>query len=194
MPLLQHFCQLLYDSHFGTAIRESDNAFPIIESVHVLGITLLVGTIALLDLRMLGLILRPISVTRIARAVFPLTWSGFAVMFASGFLLFSTVVSNPLFAMLSIAIASFSNDLVMPGAWGAAMDVGGVHAGSLSGAMNMSGNIGGALCPLAIGYILTWSNNNWNLTFYLSAAIYLMGTVCWKFLDPVTPLEAAGAD
>jgi MFS family permease len=109
---------------------------------------------------------------------------------ASGFLLFSTVVANPLFAMLSIAIASFSNDLVMPGAWGAAMDVGGVHAGSLSGAMNMSGNIGGALCPLAIGYILTWSNMNWNLTFYVSAAIYLMGIVCWKFLDPVTPLEA----
>jgi sugar phosphate permease len=70
------------------------------------------------------------------------------------------------------------------------MDVGGVHAGSLSGAMNMSGNIGGALCPLAIGYILTWSNMNWNLTFYVSAAIYLMGIVCWKFLDPVTPLEA----
>jgi hypothetical protein len=88
MPLLQHLCQLLYDSRIGTAIRESDNAFPIIESIHVLGITLLVGTIAVLDLRMLGVILRPVPVTRVARAVFPLTWSGFAVMFASGFLLF----------------------------------------------------------------------------------------------------------
>jgi hypothetical protein len=88
MPLLQHICQFLYDSRIGTAIRESDNAFPIIESVHVLGIVLLVGTIALLDLRMLGVILRRISITQIARAVFPLTWSGFAVMFVSGFLLF----------------------------------------------------------------------------------------------------------
>ena len=109
MPLLQHFCQLLYDSHFGTAIRESDNAFPIIESVHVLGITLLVGTIALLDLRMLGLILRPIPVTRIARAVFPLTWSGFAVMFASGFLLFwaeaAKNYSNPAFRIKLILLA-----------------------------------------------------------------------------------------
>jgi hypothetical protein len=88
MPVLQHFCQLLYDSHIGTAIRESDYVFSIIESVHVLGVTLLVGTIAVLDLRMLGLILRGISITRIARSVFPLTWSGFAVMFVSGFLLF----------------------------------------------------------------------------------------------------------
>jgi hypothetical protein len=88
MPLLQHLCQLLYDSHIGTLIRESDYAFSIIESVHVLGITLLIGTIALLDLRMLGLTLRHLSVTRIARTVFPLTWAGFIVMFLSGFLLF----------------------------------------------------------------------------------------------------------
>jgi hypothetical protein len=88
MPFLQHLCQLLYDSRIGTAIRESDNAFPIIESVHVLGITLLAGTIAVLDLRMLGVILREIPVRRIARAVLPLTWSGFVVMFISGFLLF----------------------------------------------------------------------------------------------------------
>lgn len=101
MPLLQHVCQLLYDSQIGTAIRESDNAFPIIESVHVLGITLLVGTIALLDLRMLGVVLRTIPITRIARTVFPLTWSGFAVMFTSGFLLFwaeaAKNYSNPAF-------------------------------------------------------------------------------------------------
>ena len=75
-PILQHICQILYDSRFGTAIRESDNAFPVIESVHVLSITLLVGTIAILDLRMLGLILREIRVSRIARAVLPLTWAG----------------------------------------------------------------------------------------------------------------------
>jgi MFS family permease len=86
-------------------------------------------------------------------------------------------------------MASFSNDLVMPGSWAACMDVGGTHAGSLSGAMNMAGNVGGALSPLVIGYILYWTHNNWNLTFYVSAAIYLMGIVCWRFLDPVTPLE-----
>jgi MFS family permease len=107
---------------------------------------------------------------------------------ASGFLAFSTTLHNPLLAMLSVGMASFSNDLVMPGAWAAVMDVGGKYAGSLAGAMNMLGNMGGAISPLAIGYILTWSGNNWNLTFYLSAAVYLMGIVCWRFLDPVTPL------
>jgi hypothetical protein len=87
-PVLQHLCQVLYDSPFGTAIRESDNAFSVIESVHVLSITLLVGTISILDLRMLGIILREIPVTRIARSVLPLTWAGFILMVGSGSLLF----------------------------------------------------------------------------------------------------------
>ena len=43
--------------------------------------------------------------------------------------------------------------------------------------------------PLAIGYMLSWTNNNWNLTFYVSAAIYLTGIIFWLLLDPVTPLE-----
>jgi hypothetical protein len=87
-PVLQHLCQVLYGSRVGTAIRESDNAFSVIESVHVLSITLLVGTISLLDLRMLGVILREIPVTRIARSVLPLTWAGFVIMAGSGLLLF----------------------------------------------------------------------------------------------------------
>jgi len=37
--------------------------------------------------------------------------------------------------------------------------------------------------------ILKLTDNNWNLTFYVSATIYLLGILCWKFLDPVTPLE-----
>ena len=108
---------------------------------------------------------------------------------ASMFLILSTRMNDPLMATLAIGLASFSNDLVMPGAWSACMNVGGTHAGSLSGMMNMTGNIAGAIAPQMIGFILFWTKNNWNLTFYLSAAIYLMGIVCWMFLDPITPLK-----
>jgi MFS transporter, ACS family, glucarate transporter len=110
---------------------------------------------------------------------------------AAGFLVFSTHVGDPLVAMISIGLASFCNDLVMPGTWAAAMDVGGKYAGTLSGAMNMWGNVGGLLCPLAIGYLLKWTNNDWNITFYVSAAIYVAGILFWAFLDPVTPLQHA---
>jgi MFS family permease len=91
--------------------------------------------------------------------------------------------------MLAIGMASFCNDFVMPVAWSSAADIGGEHAGTLSGAMNMWGNLGGALSPIAIGYMLDATRNNWNLTFYVSAAVYLTGAVFWAFLDPVTPLS-----
>jgi hypothetical protein len=83
------FCQWLYNSGIGTSIRQSIWIFPIIETVHVLGITLLAGTVSLLDLRLLGLIFKRQSVAHVASQVLPLTWAGFAVMFVSGFLLFS---------------------------------------------------------------------------------------------------------
>jgi len=125
------------------------------------------------------------SVARTRRIMAYLGFAG-----ASSFLVLSTRIHDPRLAVLAIGMASFCNDLVMPGAWAAAMDIGGKYAGTLSGAMNMWGNIGGAMAPLAIGYIRSWTHNNWNLTFYVSATVYLMGIVCWRFMDPVTPIDA----
>ena len=86
--MLLQICQWLNDSAVGTAIRESDLMFPAIETIHVLAIALLVGTVAILDLRLLGFVLRREPVSGIAGQILPWTWAGFAIMFASGFLLF----------------------------------------------------------------------------------------------------------
>jgi hypothetical protein len=106
--MLLHFCQWLYDSGVGTAIRESIWVFPIIETIHVLATALLVGTVAILDLRLLGLILKTESVSQIARQILPLTWAGFAVMFTSGFMLFwaeaAKSYGNPAFRLKLILL------------------------------------------------------------------------------------------
>ncbi len=115
-----------------------------------------------------------------------LSCTGFAG--ASALLLVSVNLADPLYAMLAMGMASFSNDLAMPPAWGACMDVGGKYAGTLSGSMNMMGNLAGAVAPVSVGYILQWTHS-WDLTFYISAGIYFAGTFCWMFLDPVTPLD-----
>ncbi len=54
MPSILHLCQWIYGTQFSTAIRESPYWFPLIEGVHTLGITAVVGTVAVLDLRLLG--------------------------------------------------------------------------------------------------------------------------------------------
>jgi MFS transporter, ACS family, glucarate transporter len=108
---------------------------------------------------------------------------------ATGLLILSTFVKDPVWAMIAMGMASFSNDLVMPGSWAACMDVGGKYAGTLSGAMNMMGNFAGGMSPVVIGYVLQQTNNNWDITFYVSAALYFAGSFFWLVLDPVTPFD-----
>lgn len=108
-------------------------------------------------------------------------------------LIATTYMPDPRYAIAFIALASFCNDLAMPPSWAATMDMGGKYAGTLSGAMNSWGNLGGAVAPTVIGYVLAASGNNWNLTFYISAAVYAAAIPCWYFLDSVTPLEGTAS-
>ena len=112
----------------------------------------------------------------------------FGFVSAAALLVISTRLTNPYLAVAAIALVSFCNDLMMPGAWTACMDVGGRYVGTLAGTMNMMGNLGGFVSPIVIGYIVGLTNN-WNLTFYVTAAVYVVGAVFWLLMDPVTPLE-----
>ena len=64
--------------------------FPVVETVHVAGMTLLVGSIALFDLRLLGLAMKGQSVSRLADRLLPSTWTAFAIMVVTGSLLLTT--------------------------------------------------------------------------------------------------------
>jgi len=79
----------------------------------------------------------------------------------------------------------------LPLCWRTAMDVGGQFAGTVSAAVNTSGQIGGAVGPVVVGYILQYMNHNWTLTFAISAAIYVLGGLCWVWIDPVNPIVQA---
>jgi MFS transporter, ACS family, glucarate transporter len=100
-----------------------------------------------------------------------------------------TGIQDPRQAMIVLGLAGFFNDFVMPAAWAGTMDVGGRYAGTVSGAMNTLGSVAGASSILVVGYLLDWTSGNWTLTFYISAAIYLVGAICWLFLDSHTPVE-----
>ena len=116
---------------------------------------------------------------------------------ASALLMTSFYIQDPLLAMLAMGMASFCNDLTMPGSWASCMDIGGKFAGTVSGSMNMMGNFGGMAGPLVVGYVLaattittaTGVTKNWELVFAISSVIYFLGALFWLFIDPVTPLE-----
>jgi len=106
-------------------------------------------------------------------------------------MLLHAALRDPLLAMLAMGMASFFNDILMPGSWGACMDVGGKYAGTLSGSMNMMGNFGSAVSPLALGYLMQLTGS-WQLSLYSMAFAYVLAGLSWVLIDPVTPLEERG--
>jgi Family of unknown function (DUF6644) len=80
----------LQDTAIATAIRENEILFPWIETVHVLAIVLVVGSISIVDLRLLGWASRDRPVKQVLRDVLPLTWGAFGVAAIAGGLLFSS--------------------------------------------------------------------------------------------------------
>jgi MFS family permease len=109
---------------------------------------------------------------------------------AGCFLILSINTSDVFWAMIAMGMASFCNDLVMPGAWGTCMDVGGKYAGTLSGSMNMMGNMAGFVAPTFGGWLVKQYGGDWNPFLYVMAGVYLLGTLCWPLIDPTTPLES----
>lgn len=97
------FCQWLDQTSVGTAIRQSLWLFPAIETVHLLGMAALIGTITMLDLRLLGWALRQQRVSQVTLRLIPWAWIGFGVQFVTGMLLFSSeavkIYGNPAFRL-----------------------------------------------------------------------------------------------
>jgi len=88
---MQNFISWLGQSAIAQAIQVSGWMFPTIESVHVLAISLVVGVIAIMDLRLLGLASGTRAVTAVSRDTLPWVWAAFAIAVISGLLMF---VSN----------------------------------------------------------------------------------------------------
>jgi hypothetical protein len=68
-------------------LRQSVWAYPIVNTLHILGVALLIGSVVALDLRLLGL-WRRAGVAALARVLAPLSFAGFALAACMGVLLF----------------------------------------------------------------------------------------------------------
>lgn len=82
------FLQWLHDTQFSSTMRDSLWAEPIVETIHVLTLTLFLGFAVLLDLRLLGVALRRRPVSEVLRQLNPWLITGFGIMIVSGVLLF----------------------------------------------------------------------------------------------------------
>lgn len=82
------FLVWLDDTPWSMALIESLYAWPLVESVHVLSITLFVGTTAMMDLRLLGVTFNRVPVSEFTSRMLPWTRVGFVILLITGLLLF----------------------------------------------------------------------------------------------------------
>ena len=96
----------------GEFLRTSRAIFPIVESIHLVGLALFVGTLLLIDMGLLGVAMRRQPVHQVAAALAPWTWSGFALLLLTGPFMFTAQATkwhdNPVFwiKMLLLILAT----------------------------------------------------------------------------------------
>ena len=85
------------------------------------------------------------------------------------------------FIFLSLCFGIF--DLMLPSAWALCIDLGKHHAGTIAGAMNTAGNIGGFCCGILFGQLVQ-SSNNYNLPLYMIAGMLIISAILFAFINP----------
>jgi len=90
-------------------------------------------------------------------------------------------------AFLFAAAAGLATFGVAP-AWAACLDIGGSHAGVVTGTMNTFGNLGGAVGPMLVGLYLDWGHS-WNVPLLTVAFFYLFSAACWMGIRADEPIQ-----
>jgi sugar phosphate permease len=86
-------------------------------------------------------------------------------------------------AVWCLTASMFFLECTIGPSWAVPMDTGGKYSGTVSGMMNMAGNIGGALSPIVFGALV--QIGNWQAPFIVAAALLVIGAAVWAFwLDP----------
>ena len=92
--MLQDLIAFVEHGTLAELVRENDLLFPSIESVHVLAVCLVVGSIAVVDLRLLGFASVDRPVGHLMRSILPITVGAFGLAVAAGSLLFISHASK----------------------------------------------------------------------------------------------------
>ncbi len=105
MTTFDGFFKWLEAFGFATAIREGEALFPWLEAIHVLAIVLVVGSIVMVDLRLLGWASRERAVNALTSDVLPITWIAFVLAAITGVLMFcakAMIYGHSLFFLLKM--------------------------------------------------------------------------------------------
>jgi nitrate/nitrite transporter NarK len=94
-------------------------------------------------------------------------------------------------ATAALAVVALATDLGTASVWAFKQDVGGRHVGSILGWGNMWGNLGAALSPVVLNWIIG-QQQNWDAAFVACAAAFLLSGVAAMGVDATVPVVPQG--
>lgn len=101
-------------------------------------------------------------------------------------------MNTPGMAVVAMCIAIFGSDMILSPSWSTCLDIGGKNAGSVSGAMNMVGNLGAFVTSLAFPYLHDWTGTH-EPFFYLAAGLNVVAVFMWLSIRPDRSISAETA-
>lgn len=108
---------------------------------------------------------------------------GSSFLFAAIFTVVGTMAQDATTAALLLAVAAGWSVFCLGAAWGSCLDIAGPHAGVVGACMNTAGQVGGFLSPIILT-VLVNQFGDWNIALRISGGLFLVGAVCWLFIDP----------
>jgi sugar phosphate permease len=108
---------------------------------------------------------------------------------AFAFILPAVVTGSALGAVCLLAAAFFFLELTNAVLWTLPLDIAGQYAGTASGVMNTGFGVAGMISPVAFG-VLIERTGHYELPFFISAGLLLVGAVCSLGIDPTLKVEA----
>ena len=118
----------------------------------------------------------------------------FSMVSAGGFMLLSIALDNKVLGILALSFSFAVSDFMLPNCWAVCLDIGKRYAGTVSGAMNMAGQMGSTIAAAAYGGLV--EKHGWNTPLIGLAAFSLISALLWLAIDPtklLVPEEAPAA-
>jgi MFS family permease len=111
----------------------------------------------------------------------------FGLVMAGICMVAGSFMENNNYAIVLLGLGLAFKDFTLPIAWSVATDIGGKHAGAVSGTMGMAGQLGSVVMASAFGYILT-ATGSYEIPVRIIGCIVALGGLLWLRIDASQPL------
>jgi len=99
-----------------------------------------------------------------------------------------TQVTSPSLSVAFMALALFGADMTLSPSWAFCIDIGKENAGTVSGTMNMAGNLGAFITIIAFPYLFEWTGQ-YEPFFFICAGLSLLAIIIWSTMNPQKPIN-----